>query len=368
MLLIGHLAEWQELLLVLRERRGLTVIVGDPISGTSALLAAALVEATPRGIHVDARRCADALDLAIAIADASIAALAPDASAWWLGSAPPSNSAGLRLSRMLGSRGIDPQPLRSGEGEALARLREAVELTSAVTDEPITLAIDHLGYMLANMRGTAGRATLDVLRATRQHVHSLDLILVDHPQGAISRALGDPRHPLYHAGERLHIPRPTPDQVVSDLAITQPLTAIPEDFVRRTAELADGVPSLTWQAIAMSPASGEAPSRALSGWEALRRACATSVRREWELLRRVHPAAQTLVAAISTGLKPHGITAASKTVADGLNRLRDVGIAWQPAQRTWAISDPLLAAYAREHAQPSTRMLRARHRQRREQR
>jgi hypothetical protein len=32
--------------------------------------------------------------------------------------------------------------------------------------------------------------------------------------------------------------------------------------------------------------------------------------------------------------------------------MRDVGIAWQPAQRTWAIADPLLAAYAREHAQP----------------
>jgi hypothetical protein len=76
------------------------------------------------------------------------------------------------------------------------------------------------------------------------------------------------------------------------------------------------------------------------------------VRREWDLLRRVHPAAQTIVGGISLGLKPHNAPGASKTVDDALNRLRDVGMAWQPAERTWAIADPLLSAYAREHAQP----------------
>jgi hypothetical protein len=77
-----------------------------------------------------------------------------------------------------------------------------------------------------------------------------------------------------------------------------------------------------------------------------------SVAQEWDLLRRVHPSATTLVAAISLGLPPHGIPAASKTVADGLNRLRDVGAAWQPEPRRWAVSNPLLAAFARQHAPP----------------
>lgn len=81
-LLTGHLAEWDELLLLLEERRGLTVIVADPLSGTSQLLAAALKQSTLPSIRVDARCCANSLDLAMAIADGAIAALAPDASAW----------------------------------------------------------------------------------------------------------------------------------------------------------------------------------------------------------------------------------------------------------------------------------------------
>ncbi len=351
-LLTGHAAEWGELLHVLEERRGLTVIVADPLSGTSALLAAALRETTPPSVLVDARRCANSLDLAMAIADGAVAALSPDASAWWMGTAPPSSTAGLGVSRLLNRHAIDPQALRSGEGQGVSRLREALELTTVLADGPVTLAIDHLGYMLANLRGTATRETLGELRAARQQASNLNLVLVDHSDGPISLALGDQQHPLYRAGERLRIRRPTPNRIVEDLAITKPLVKTPVPLLRGAAELAAGVPALTWQAIAMAPHEGENPARALSGWEALRRATAVSVRREWDLLRRVHPAAQTIVGAISLGLKPHNAPAASKTIDDAVNRLRDVGMAWQPAERTWAIADPLLSAYARDHPQP----------------
>jgi hypothetical protein len=351
-LLTGHVAEWNELLLLLEERRGLTVIVADPLSGTSALLASALEHNTLPSVLVDARRCGNPLDLAMAVADGAIAVLTPDATAWWMGAAPPSSTAGLRVSRLLNEHGLDPQALRSGEGQDVSRLIEALELTTTLADGPVTLAIDHLGYMLANLRDTASREVLGALRAARQQTSNLDLLLVDHTDGPISQALSDQQHPLYRAGERLRIRRPTPTRIVEDLAITRPLVKAPAALLRGAAELAAGVPALTWQAIAMAPSDGENPARALSGWEALRRATAVSVRREWDLLRRVHPAAQTIVGAVSVGLKPHNAPAASKTVDDGLNRLRDVGMAWQPAERTWAIADPLLSAYAREHAQP----------------
>jgi hypothetical protein len=233
----------------------------------------------------------------------------------------------------------------------MQRLHEALQLTAALAQGPVVLAIDHVGNMLANLRGTAGREILGVLRAARQQTSDLDLVLVDQPQGPIGEALSDAQHPMYRAGERLRIRRPTPSRMVEDLVITRPLVKTPAALLRAAADLAAGVPALTWQVISMSP-DGENPARAVAGWEALRHATAASVRREWDLLRRVHPAAQTLVAAISLDLKPHSVPSASKTVDDGLNRLRNVGMAWQPAQRTWAISDPLLSAYAREHVQP----------------
>jgi hypothetical protein len=351
-LIIGHVAEWSELLLLLEERRELTVIVADPLSGTSALLAAALEQSKSSSVLIDTRRCASPLDLAMAIADSAIAALAPDATAWWVGASPPNSASGLRTSRLLNAHGIDPHALRSGKGQGLSRLLEALELTAALADGPVTLAIDHIGYLLANLRGTASREILGALRTARQQTSNLHFLLVDHPGGPISHALSDQQHPLFRAGERLRMRRPTPSRIVEDLAITRPLVKAPAALLRRAAELAGGVPALTWQAVAMSPSDGENPARALSGWEALRRATAVSVQREWELLRRVHPAAQTIVGAISVGLKPHNAPAASKTVDDALNRLRDVGMAWQPAERTWAIADPLVSAYAREYAQP----------------
>jgi hypothetical protein len=144
-LLTGHVAEWGELLGVLLERRGLTVIVADPLSGTSALLAAALTEYAQPHVLVDARRCADALDLAMAIADGAVAALAPEASAWWSGTAPPRSTAGLRVWRSLTERGVDVDDLRHGGGRSSQRLGEALDLTAVLATGPVILAIDHLG-------------------------------------------------------------------------------------------------------------------------------------------------------------------------------------------------------------------------------
>jgi hypothetical protein len=40
------------------------------------------------------------------------------------------------------------------------------------------------------------------------------------------------------------------------------------------------------------------------------------------------------------------------TPSNSLARLRELGIAWQPQPRTWALADPLLAAWTRDHAPP----------------
>jgi hypothetical protein len=43
------------------------------------------------------------------------------------------------------------------------------------------------------------------------------------------------------------------------------------------------------------------------------------------------------------------VSASAKSANDGLGRLRDLGLAWQPEPRRWAIADPLLSAYVRAH-------------------
>lgn len=352
-LLTGRVAEWGELLELLSDRHGLTVIVSDPWSGTSALLDEAVREVENPAILVDARRCGDALDLAMAIADSAVATLDTDASAWWLGAAPANSTAGLRLWRRLSEQEVDLDDLRHGSGPGDRRLREAVELVVALADEPPKLVIDHLGRMLATMRASEAREILDVLRALRQRHRDLDLILVDHPGGPIATALSDEDHPLYRAGRSIRFRRPTADRIVGDLIIVKSLVDVQAELLRAAAELAAGVPELMWKAIDAAPAAGADPaSRALAGWNALREASEGSVRREWDLLRRLHPSAQTVTAAMSLGLKPHSMPVASKSVNDALNRLRDVGLAWQPEERAWVLADPLLAAWARRNAPP----------------
>jgi hypothetical protein len=351
--LTGRVAEWGELLGAFREEYGLTVVVSDPWSGTTALLENASREISPHPVLVDARRCADMLDLAMAIADAAIAAAVPGASAWWLGNAPPNSSQGLRFWRSIRATGIDPDALRDGQGTGEQRLRDSVDLLLSLSDGPASLAVDHLGRMLASMRTHEARETLEVMRSLRQQHHRLNLLLVDHPGGPIATALSDEDHPLYRAGQTLRFRRPTPDRVVGDLTVLRPSIDAPIELLRSAADLAAGVPELTWKTVDLAPRSGrDAGSRALAGWNALRRFSEGSVRREWDLLRRVHGSAQAVVAAVSVGHRPHTVPAASKSIYDALNRLRDVGLAWQPEERAWALADPLLSAWARDNAPP----------------
>lgn len=64
--------------------------------------------------------------------------------------------------------------------------------------------------------------------------------------------------------------------------------------------------------------------------------------------------AQAVVAAMGVGLRPHAVAANPKSINDALSRLRELGMAWQPEPRRWALGDPLLAAWVRDHAPPWT--------------
>src|SRR6266487_1247525 len=126
--LTGRLAEYQELLDVLAERPGLTVISADPWSGTSALLATAISELDSAALVVDARGCNNSLDLAMAVSDRAVSAFIPDAAWWWIDGEPPAGAASLRLSRTLSEKGIELDGLRLGVGPGERRLSEAIEL------------------------------------------------------------------------------------------------------------------------------------------------------------------------------------------------------------------------------------------------
>jgi hypothetical protein len=127
------------------------------------------------------------------------------------------------------------------------------------------------------------------------------------------------------------------------------------ELIGAAAELAAGVPALVWRIVELAPADGEdAPTRALAGWRRLRRMTAAQTARQWDLLRRVHPVAQPVVAAIGVGLRPHAVAANPKSINDALGRLRELGMAWQPQPRRWALSDPLLAAWVRDRPPPWT--------------
>lgn len=356
--LTGHIAEYQEVLDVLDERPGLTVISGDPWSGTSALLAAAIDELHSTRVLVDARSCADGRDLAMAIIDTAIAQLAPDASAWWAQAAPPSSAAGLRLSRTLHQSGIDLESLRSQAGTQTGarHVAEAIELLLALADGDVLLAVDHLGLMFSSLSEHETRELLGDFRAALQRHPNLDLVLVEHPDGPSSKALQDSDHPLYHAGQLIQIRRAKPSRFIDDLVVTRPSIRARVELIGAAADLAAGVPALTWRIIDLAPSRGEdEQTRALAGWRRLRAMTASLTAREWDLLRRVHPSAQPVVAAISVGLGPHAVAANPKSVNDALARVRELGLAWQPQPRTWALADPLLAAWVRDHAPPWVR-------------
>lgn len=345
--LTGHLSAYQGLIDLLAERPGLVVVDGDPWSGTSALLAAATDSLEVAYMWCDARPCSDGVDLAMAIADAAVAGLAPDAVGWWLGSAPPASTTGLRVAKAASPLGLDLEGLQRGAGPAPRLLSDAIELVVAL-DPEAALVIDHLGLMLSAMSPSDARELLGVLRAAHQRHPGLDLILVEHSGGTMSKALADHDHPMFRAGEPVHIRRPAPARFIGDLAVTRAWTDVPGELLGAAAELTAGVPALTWQVIEL--AHGEA--EALPGWRRLRRATAPSTRRQWDLLRRVHPLAQSVVAAMAVGLRPHSVAANAKSINDALNRLRGLGVVWQPEERRWSLGDPLLRSWVRENAPP----------------
>lgn len=350
--LTGHLGEYEEVLVLLAERPGLVVLSGDPLSGTSALLATAAEALEGTYVRCDARSCIDGTDLAMAIADAAIRTLAADAEAWWMGAAAPSSPAGLRVSRAASPTGIDLQDLQNGTGPWRRLLTSAIELIAAL-DDNAALVVDHLGLMLATMRKGEARELLEELRAVRQRHPQLDLVLVEHSKGPMSAALLDREHPMFQAGQLLRIRRPAPSRFGGDLAVARAWSDVRVDVLEAAAELAAGVPALTWRIIELT----EEGEGVISGWRRLRQATNASTAEQWDLLRRVHRQAQPVVAAMAVGLRPHAVAANAKSINDALNRLRELGLAWQPQERTWSLANPLLKSWARDHVPPWARRL-----------
>lgn len=348
----GRLAEYQEILALIDQSPGLTVLACDPFSGATALLQAAAEEAHRPCVLVDARGCADILDLACAIGDATVRTLAPDAAAWWMGTAPPSTLSGLKLWRSVSTQGIDLDELREGHGQPLARLRDATNLLAVLAAGPAAIIIDHFGPFLFSIGTSDARKLLGEIRALRQRVSHIDVMLTEYPDGVISQALFDPEHPLYKAGSVVPVTRAHPSRFVEDLAITRPATNVPPGVLRACAEMAAGVPALTWRAVDLSPSGIDPNAAAVTGWRSLRASTQPATARHYETLRRVHPLAQTLVAAIASGIRPHAVAANTKSVQDALRTMRALGLAWQPEPRRWALADPLLSAYAHDHAAP----------------
>lgn len=351
-LLTGRVAEYRELRDNLMERPGMLVVSADPWSGTSALLQSVVDELEQPAVVVDARRCRDALDLALAIADRAVGEFAPDAEAWWTRAGPAADATGLRLSRTLGANGVDVEGLRLGEGEGTRRLREAIEVLVTISDRAI-LVIDHLGPMLSALPARNATELLGALRASRQEHGQVDLVLVEYAEGPISVAGTDVGHPLYRTAAELRLRRARPARFVGDFAITRDWTDVPVGLVGAAAELGCGAPGVVWRIIELAPTTPDfAPTRAFEGWQKLRRLTAPATARQWDLLRRVHPLAQPIIAAMSAGMRPHAISANSKSVNEGLKRLREVGLAWRTEKRYWALADPLLQAWARDHPPP----------------
>jgi len=363
---LGHADSFSELLSVFSDRPGLTVLACDPLSGASALLTAAVnVKPSAPGapvVVVDASRAFSSPDLAAMIAAQSVAVLRPGSAAWWRGEEPEASTAGLQLHKELHGLGMDPERFRSFAQKDSSLLLAALDLAASLAGGPLTVVIDHLGPCVSGMRGGDGREALSLLRTAYQRHRDLDLVVVDYQGGPVVRALADPEHPMYRAGSTLHIARMTPRGFMAALSqfgapTSTPGPVFPAELLGAAAELAAGVPAYIWQIAELSNATPETPAEHLvaaanTGWQGLRYLTEPALATQWNLLQRVHPAARALIAAISSGRPPYSIPAAKKTSADGLNRLRDLGVAWQPEPRRWAVSDPLLAAFAREHAPP----------------
>lgn len=348
--LLGLIAEYTELLDRLSERQRILVLEADPLSGASAVLSAALEESEMPVVMVDARAAAGAGDLALSIATAAIVALAPEASAWW-NRGGTSDRPGLRVARAAAGRGIDLELLRSGVGQR-DQLRRALELTETLSDDPLWLAVDHLDDLLERMRPTQRAEALGVLRASSQLAGPVHYVLSGRTAGQLASALDDEDHPLYRAGDRVKIRRAAPRRFIDDLAIGRAWTRAPVALIGAAAELAAGAPAYVWRIVdgARGLDAPEPRDLATAAWRELRGQLAPLCAQQFVLAGSVHRSAPAVLSAIASGIGPYELTLNPKSVYDALTRMRARGQVFSPAKQRWAISDPALASWARDHA------------------
>ena len=341
---IGHLSEFERLRALLDALPGIVVLAADPLSGASGVVRAALAVSPHPAVYADARGAQDATDLAICIADAAIAALRPEANGWWRGTAPTGDPAGARLRRAV----VDADDLRTATGSGERLLRIALGLTATLAPEPVVIAIDHLDAAVA-----AAPDPLGTLRATAQEDAGLNLLLVGRTDGPVAAALHDPGHPLYRGGQLRRAPA---SRFVDDLDVA-PAVHAPPEVIAVAADLASGVPAHVWSSVDLAAGRPEmrASDRALAGWQALQRVAAAASARQFDVLRAVHPIAQQVLAAMAAGRGPYTLAFNDGRIRAALAALQQVGVVWQPGRRDWAIADPLLAAWAGEHAHAALR-------------
>jgi hypothetical protein len=348
--LIGLMSEHRELTISLDEHPDLLVVESDPLSGTSALLAIALGDLDRPVVAVDAKIAGNSTDLAAAIATAAIARLDPGVASWWNGTSVV-DSEGLRLSRSLSLRGIDLEQLRIGGGSGSEQLRHALELVSELCNGRGLLAIDHLDDLLERLSRPMALALLGTLRAEHQRAGSVQQLLVGRVEGRLSLALHDREHPLYRAGRIVQVRRPKPRRFVDDLAIGRPWTRAPTVVIGAAAELAAGAPAYVWRMVdAADEQDGPARDRALSAWRELQDTAQPSAAQQFRLLGSVHRAAPTVVCAIAQGVGPYELQLNPKSINDALTRMRARGQVFSPEKQRWAVSDPLLGAWAQGYA------------------
>lgn len=349
--LIGRLGEYDRLLRVLDTQPGLLAVAADPLSGTTGVIRAVLPELEAASIYVDTRGLLDETYLAMAIADATVTALRPGARAWWMGTSAPGDRAGLQLRQALSSRSIDLEDLRLGAGPGSRLLEIAFLLAVELANASVVVALDHLDD-LAGRRRKPDPDPLGAIRAASQAHMQLQLVLVGRTDGPIQKAIHDRHHPLFQAGQLETIRRAEPSRFVDDLAVGRPWTRAPVELIRAAADLASGVPAYTWTIVDLAADYPDmpAPQSAAAAWGRLRTLTEAHTARQFDLLRDVHPVAQTVVAAVSAGLGAYSLPINDGRVRAALQALREAGAAWQPRERDWAIADPLLAAWARSHA------------------
>lgn len=351
--LIGHFSEYDRLLAVLEAQPGLVVLAADPFSGATGIVRQLLPGLAAPTVYADARGVLDELDLGMAVAGAAVATLQPAATAWWTGAAPTTDLEGLRLHRALSHQGVDIDAARTGAGTGPHVLDIALELTCELAGGTVVLALDHLDGVAGGPRRSTGDA-LATLRAAAQRLPELQLLLVGHPGGPLERALRDPEHALYRGGQLERLQRAGPSQFVHDLAIARSWTDASVTTVRVAAEITSGVPAYLWSVVDLTVQGNEPDEalQALGAWRRLRALTEAHTARQFDALRAVHPIAQPVVAAIAAGLGAYSLPLNDGRVRPALTKLRDIGAVWQPRDRDWAVADPLLAAWSREHAPP----------------